>query len=122
MSTTKMPSDDGAEAHTIHVLVNIRDKMEAERRYRDLFDSIQEGAFFCEPGGRMVDANDALVLMLGCEPDAPISSVLENLSPEDRARVDTLVASRQAEWAAEEVEAAEVGCGRISLRCASMTF
>jgi two-component system, NtrC family, sensor kinase len=66
VSTTKMPSDDGAEAHTIHVLVNIRDKMEAERRYRDLFDSIQEGAFFCEPGGRMVDANDALVLMLGC--------------------------------------------------------
>ena len=25
---------------------NIREKMEVERRYRDLFDSIQEGAFF----------------------------------------------------------------------------
>jgi PAS domain S-box-containing protein len=66
VSTTKMSPDDGAEAHTIHVLVNIRDKMEAERRYRDLFDSIQEGAFFCEPGGRMVDANNALVRMLDC--------------------------------------------------------
>jgi PAS domain S-box-containing protein len=66
VSTTKMSPDDGAEAHTIHVLVNIRDKMEAERRYRDLFDSIQEGAFFCEPGGRMVDANNALVQMLDC--------------------------------------------------------
>jgi len=66
VSTTKMSPDDGADAHTIHVLVNIREKMEAERRYRDLFDSIQEGAFFCDPDGRMVDANHALVQMLGC--------------------------------------------------------
>jgi PAS domain S-box-containing protein len=66
VSTTKMSSGEGADAHTIHVLVNIREKMEAERRYRDLFDSIQEGAFFCDPDGRMVDANHALVQMLGC--------------------------------------------------------
>jgi two-component system NtrC family sensor kinase len=66
VSTTKMSPDESAEAHTIHVLVNIREKLEAERRYRDLFDSIQEGAFFCDPHGRMVDANHALVQMLGC--------------------------------------------------------
>jgi PAS domain S-box-containing protein len=66
VSTTKMSPDKGADAHTIHVLVNIREKLEAERRYRDLFDSIQEGAFFCDPDGRMVDANHALVQMLGC--------------------------------------------------------
>jgi two-component system NtrC family sensor kinase len=66
VSTTKLSPDEGADAHTIHVLVNIREKLEAERRYRDLFDSIQEGAFFCNPDGRMVDANQALVQMLGC--------------------------------------------------------
>ena len=66
VSTTKMSQDEGADGHTIHVLVNIREKLEAERRYRDLFDSIQEGAFFCDPYGRMVDANHALVQMLGC--------------------------------------------------------
>ena len=66
VSTTKLPLDEGAGEHTIHVLVNIREKIEAERRYRELFDSIQEGAFFCEPDGRMVDANHALVQMLGC--------------------------------------------------------
>ncbi len=66
VSTTKMSPDEGADEHTIHVLVNIREKLEAERRYRDLFDSIQEGAFFCDPDGRMVDANHALVQMLGC--------------------------------------------------------
>jgi PAS domain S-box-containing protein len=66
VSTTKMSPDEGADEHTIHVLVNIREKLEAERRYRDLFDSIQEGAFFCSPDGRMVDANHALVQMLCC--------------------------------------------------------
>lgn len=66
VSTTKFSPDDGEDAHTIHVLVNIREKLEAERRYRDLFDSIQEGAFFCDPRGRMVDANHALVQLLGC--------------------------------------------------------
>jgi two-component system NtrC family sensor kinase len=66
VSTTKLSPDEGEDAHTIHVLVNIREKLEAERRYRELFDSIQEGAFFCNPDGRMVDANHALVEMLGC--------------------------------------------------------
>jgi PAS domain S-box-containing protein len=66
VSTTKMLPEIGADEHTIHVLVNIREKLEAERRYRDLFESIQEGAFFCDPDGRMVDTNHALVQMLGC--------------------------------------------------------
>ena len=77
VSTTKMSQDDGADAHTIHVLVNIREKLEAERRYRDLFDSIQEGAFFCDPKGRMVDANHALAQMLGCS--SPEELLTKNL-------------------------------------------
>jgi two-component system NtrC family sensor kinase len=83
VSTTKMSPDDGADAHTIHVLVNIREKMEAERRYRDLFDSIQEGAFFCDPSGRMVDANHALVQMLGCSSREELLSrnLFEDLLP-----------------------------------------
>jgi two-component system, NtrC family, sensor kinase len=83
VSTTKISPDDGADAHTIHVLVNIREKMEAERRYRDLFDSIQEGAFFCEPGGRMVDTNNALVQMLGCSSREELSTknLFEDLLP-----------------------------------------
>jgi two-component system NtrC family sensor kinase len=65
VSTTKMGTDLGEETQTIHVLVNIRERLEAERRYRDLFDSIQEGAFFCSPEGQMVEANPALARMLG---------------------------------------------------------
>src|SRR3989442_11331236 len=40
------------------------DRREAERRYRELFDNIQEGLFFSTPDGRFVEVNDALVRML----------------------------------------------------------
>jgi two-component system NtrC family sensor kinase len=65
VSTTRMDRGPAADAQTIHVLVDIRKQLEAERRYRELFDSIQEGAFFCNPDGRMVEANPALARMLG---------------------------------------------------------
>src|SRR6202007_93507 len=56
-------SDD--DTRTIHVLKDITDRREAERRYRELFDSIQEGLFFATPEGRFLDVNDAMVRMLG---------------------------------------------------------
>jgi len=56
-------SDD--DTRTIHVLKDITDRREAERRYRELFDSIQEGLFFATPDGRFLDVNDAMVRMLG---------------------------------------------------------
>src|SRR6266850_249495 len=37
----------------------------AERKYRELYDSIQEGLFFATPDGRFLDVNDAMVRMLG---------------------------------------------------------
>ena len=65
VSTSRVqgPSDEGLQ--TIHVLKDISDRREAERRYRELFDNIQEGLFFSTPGGRFVEVNDALVRMLG---------------------------------------------------------
>jgi PAS domain S-box-containing protein len=56
-------SDEGLQ--TIHVLKDISDRREAERRYRELFDNIQEGLFFSTPGGRFIEVNDAMVQMLG---------------------------------------------------------
>ena len=55
----------GEGLQTIHVLKDISDRREAERRYRELFDNIQEGLFFSTPGGRFVEVNDAMVRMLG---------------------------------------------------------
>jgi two-component system NtrC family sensor kinase len=50
---------------TVHVLKDITDRREAERRYRQLFDNIQEGIFCATPEGRFVEVNDALVRILG---------------------------------------------------------
>jgi PAS domain S-box-containing protein len=65
VSTSRTPGVSDDDTRTIHVLKDITDRREAERRYRELFDSIQEGLFFASPDGRFLDVNDAMVRMLG---------------------------------------------------------
>jgi len=65
VSTSRVRGASGESQQTIHVLKDITDRREAERRYRELFDNIQEGLFFSTPEGRFVEVNDALVTMLG---------------------------------------------------------
>jgi len=54
-----------ARWQTVHVLKDITDRRDAERRYRDLFDNIQEGIYVATPEGRFVEVNDAMVRILG---------------------------------------------------------
>jgi PAS domain S-box-containing protein len=63
VSTSRVAGD--TEAQTVHVLKDVTDRREAERRYHELFDNIHEGLFFSTPDGRFVEVNDALVKMLG---------------------------------------------------------
>jgi two-component system NtrC family sensor kinase len=65
VSTSRVHGAAGESLQTIHVLKDITDRREAERRYRELFDNIQEGLFFSTPEGRFIEVNDALVAMLG---------------------------------------------------------
>jgi PAS domain S-box-containing protein len=65
VSTSRVHGASGEGLQTIHVLKDITDRREAERRYRELFDNIQEGLFFSTPEGRFIEVNDALVTMLG---------------------------------------------------------
>jgi len=65
VSTSRAPGLSDDDTRTIHVLKDMTDRREAERRYRELFDSIQEGLFFATPDGRFLDVNDAMVRMLG---------------------------------------------------------
>jgi len=67
VSTSRTHGVTDEETRTIHVLKDITDRREAERRYRELFDSIQEGLFFATPEGQFLDVNDAMVRMLGYE-------------------------------------------------------
>jgi two-component system NtrC family sensor kinase len=54
-----------AQWQTVHVLKDITDRRDAERRYRELFDNIQEGIYVSTPQGRFVEVNDSLVRILG---------------------------------------------------------
>ena len=90
VSTSRVHGATGEAMQTIHVLKDISDRNEAERRYRELFDNIQEGLFFSTPGGRFVEVNDAMVRMLGypsredlLQIDIPTQLYL---SPEQRER------------------------------------
>jgi PAS domain S-box-containing protein len=65
VSTSQVHGPSGEGLQTIHVLKDISDRREAERRYRELFDNIQEGLFFSTPAGRFIEVNDAMVRMLG---------------------------------------------------------
>ncbi len=65
ISTSRVHSASSEVLQTIHVLKDITDRREAERRYHELFDNVQEGFFFSTPDGRFIEVNDALVRMLG---------------------------------------------------------
>ncbi len=65
VSTSRVQGASSEGVQTIHVLKDITDRREAERRYRELFDNIQEGLFFSTPAGRFIEVNDAMVRMLG---------------------------------------------------------
>ncbi|HLW84834.1 MAG TPA: PAS domain-containing protein [Candidatus Sulfotelmatobacter sp.] len=65
VSTSRVHGAASEGVQTIHVMKDITDRREAERRYRELFDNIQEGLFFSTPAGRFIEVNDAMVRMLG---------------------------------------------------------
>jgi PAS domain S-box-containing protein len=65
VSTSRVQNASSGGLQIIHVLKDISDRREAERRYRELFDNIQEGLFFSTPAGRFIEVNEALVHMLG---------------------------------------------------------
>jgi PAS domain S-box-containing protein len=90
VSTSRVHSASGENLQTIHVLKDISDRREAERRYRELFDNIQEGLFFSTPEGRFIEVNDALVAMLGYSSREELLQVdigtQVYFSPEERQR------------------------------------
>ena len=65
VSTSRVHGAASEGLQSIHVLKDISDRREAERRYRELFDNIQEGLFFSTPEGHFIEVNDAMVRMLG---------------------------------------------------------
>jgi PAS domain S-box-containing protein len=45
---------------------DVTEEREKERRFTELFETLQEGVYFSTPEGSILDANPALIRMLGC--------------------------------------------------------
>ena len=46
---------------------DVTEEREKERRFTELFETLQEGIYFSTPEGKFLDGNAALVQMLGYE-------------------------------------------------------
>jgi len=81
---------------------DVTEEREKERRFTELFETLQEGVYFSTPEGKLLDANPALVSMLGygsrdellsVEPGAlnsdPAQTPVLGRSPDDRGEVRT---------------------------------
>src|SRR5438270_12159767 len=65
VSTSRVHGSASESLQTIHVLKDITDRREAERRYRELFDNIQEGLFSTAPTGVFSEVTTAWCGFLG---------------------------------------------------------
>jgi PAS domain S-box-containing protein len=67
---------------------DITEEREKERRFTELFETLQEGVYFCTPDGKLLDANPALVRLLGYEDKDELLSLDSKAlqaNPEDNA-------------------------------------
>src|SRR6266436_4744170 len=46
---------------------DVTEERDKERRFTELFETLQEGVYFSTPEGKLLDANPALIQMLGCK-------------------------------------------------------
>ena len=59
---------------------DITAQRENERRFTELFETLQEGVYFCDPEGKLLDVNPAMVRMLGySHRDELIGTTIGNL-------------------------------------------
>jgi two-component system NtrC family sensor kinase len=65
VSTSSYAGQGSQKKGTIHVVHDTTERLEAEEKYRMLFEQAQEGVFVSTPEGNLLDCNDAFVTMLG---------------------------------------------------------
>src|SRR5205807_2196216 len=65
ISTSDYSEEERAQGGTVHVIKDTTEIRVAEERYKTLFNHMQEGVFVSLPEGKVVDCNEAFLLMLG---------------------------------------------------------
>jgi PAS domain S-box-containing protein len=74
----------GDKVHGITVLgTDVTDSRKTEARFTELFETLQEGIYIVDPGGAILDANPALVRMLGYESKSELQTrQVEDILPD----------------------------------------
>jgi PAS domain S-box-containing protein len=103
---------------------DITQQREAEVRFTELFETLQEGVYFTTPDGRLIDANPALVRMLGYDSKEELLeiNVLDLYwQPEDRqelmAELDRKYAVREREIILRRKDGTPLYCLDTSTAC-----
>jgi two-component system NtrC family sensor kinase len=65
VSTSDYVEGQAGRAGTVHIVCDRTEQRASEERYRELFESVQEGVFVSTPQGGLVDCNPAFASMLG---------------------------------------------------------
>ncbi len=79
---------------------DVTEEREKERRFTELFETLQEGVYFSTPEGKLLDANPALIQMLGCDSREELLSldpIALNLDPEQAAVLGRTAGDRGSE-------------------------
>ena len=82
---------------TVHIIRDTTDRRTAEEKYRQLFEQVQEGVFVADARGKLLDCNNALVLMLGYENRQALLALSADAlyaSPEQRAALLETIQAR----------------------------
>jgi two-component system NtrC family sensor kinase len=89
VSTSSYAEDQGGRIGIVHIICDRTERRAGEERYRQLFESVQEGVFVSTPDGRLLDYNPAFASMLGYENRDEMGGIDLGrdlfLSPEHRA-------------------------------------
>jgi PAS domain S-box-containing protein len=113
LNATVVKNANGEPVAFLGVIRDISDRKEAEARYSQLFDSVPVGLFRTTPDGAILDANPALVELLGFEDKVPLLERKASsfyVDPEERKHWEAAVAREdvvigiQAEFQREDGE------------------
>jgi PAS domain S-box-containing protein len=96
--------DDGQTHSVVGWARDITSQHESEIRFTELFESLREGILFATPEGRVIDANPAMVRMLGYETKEELKAVNFRDVYEDPSQRDLLIRKLEASGSIQEWE------------------
>jgi PAS domain S-box-containing protein len=96
--------EDGAVTGVSGWARDVTSQHQAEIRFNEFFESLREGIFFSSPEGRVLDANPALVRMLGYETKAELQARNFGDMYADPAQRDAVIRELQSRGSVQDRE------------------